>query len=158
MTVALSPELIDFLAGRAPDLAGAIAAYLFALPAAEPPDHERFLAYPPLAERPAHPPLAPPSVVTELATRIIKWRDETRSALSRKECEREGGWAQSTQISKEDAGVLLSIRDGKKVLVTADSFHRHLIERIIASHPLDGPAKRGPATSTTFRKRLEAEA
>jgi hypothetical protein len=125
MTITLSLDLTAFLTKVAPDLVGSVTAYISA---------------------------APPDKAVELIIRTTKWLDEKRSALSRKECETEGGWKQTSQQSKEDSGALLSFRDGKKVLISADSFHRHLIDRFLLSHPLDGPAKRGRATSTIFKK------
>jgi hypothetical protein len=128
MTIALPSDTAAFLVKVAPDLVDTVAAHL------------RFCA---------------PEAALELIFRVNAWRDEKRSALDRSESEVEGGWKPTTQNDKEKSGILLAIRDGKKVLVTANSFHRHLIERFLLSHPIDGPAKRGRVTSTVFKKQQE---
>jgi hypothetical protein len=125
----LGPDLLAFLADRAPDLAERLISYL---------------------------PFAAPAVAAELNARAIAWRIDRRSALSRRESQEEGPWRQTTQISKENSGALLAFRDGKKVLISVDSFHRHLIERLMLNYPLDGPPKRGKRTSTTKRPAAEA--
>jgi hypothetical protein len=116
VTVTLNPALATFLTKVAPDLVGALSVYVAA---------------------------AAPNLAFELVLILTKWQEEARTAFARKECELEGGWKSTTQQAKEDSGALLSFRDGKKVLISANSFHRHLAERFMLSHPLNGPPKRG---------------
>jgi hypothetical protein len=78
---------------------------------------------------------------------------DRRNALSRDDCETEGGWGETTQIEKEKAGELRSFLDGKKRLITPSSFYEHLITRIVLSHPAGAPAPKGTDTSTKFRPR-----
>jgi hypothetical protein len=69
----------------------------------------------------------------------------TPSAFSRRATMGKGGWALTTQITKEQTGVLRTVRDGKRVLTTAPSLFEHLIERVIASHPAEtAPPRRKP--------------
>jgi hypothetical protein len=83
---------------------------------------------------------------------------DRRNALSRGDCETEGGWSEATQVEKEKAGALRSFLDGKKRLITSSSFYEHLITRIVLSHPVGAPAPKGTDTSTKFRPRKQAQA
>jgi hypothetical protein len=78
------------------------------------------------------------------------WRDEKRKAMSRHDCKYEGNWGDTSQVEKEKGGILRTFFDGKKKLITPSSFYQHLITRLILSHPRNGPAPRGTATSTRF--------
>jgi hypothetical protein len=93
----------------------------------------------------------------ELHDAARDWQRDPRKALSNVQCEEEGGWKPTTQRNKTKKGILRQIRDGKKGLVTADSFHRHLMDRIAASHPADGLAPTW-ATSATFKPKAKADA
>ena len=85
-----------------------------------------------------------------------RWHADQRKAMGRQDCQREGGWGATSQIEKERSGALRSFLDGKKRLITTSSFYRHIITRIILSHPVDGPEQKGTNTSTKFRARGEA--
>jgi hypothetical protein len=97
-----------------------------------PPELEAFLAQ------------ATPEWHPDIADLFRKWQTDPRTALTRHDCQIEGGWGQTTQIEKEKSGALRSLRDGKKRLITTSSFYTHLIERVIASHPVSGPKRRQP--------------
>ena len=45
---------------------------------------------------------------------------------SRKQCQTEGGWGQTTQIAKEDSRVLHRVNVGMSVKITSKSFYQHL--------------------------------
>ena len=78
----------------------------------------------------------------------IKRRQATdsRVMLTRRQCQQEGNWGPTSQITKENAGALDSVLDGSVRKITAASFYRHLIELAIRSHPPAGPVKaRQPA-------------
>lgn len=64
---------------------------------------------------------------TALADILARRDADRRVSLSRKECMLEGGWAQTTQIAKENSGVLRRYTDGASVRVTTQSFYEHLI-------------------------------
>jgi hypothetical protein len=81
-----------------------------------------------------------------------QWIDDKRKAMSNDDCMHEGGWRDSTQHNKVQSGELRSFLDGKKRLISVASFYEHLITRIVLSHPIDGPTRKGTATSTQFRK------
>jgi hypothetical protein len=83
------------------------------------------------------------------------WAADPRKALSRRQCMEEGGWRGSSQIEKEKSGDLHVFLDGKKRLITTSSFYSHLITRLILSHPANGPAPKGTATSTRFGVRRD---
>jgi hypothetical protein len=53
---------------------------------------------------------------------------------------------------------LRTVRDGKRVLTTAPSHYQHMMARLIASHPADGPEPKGKVTSTVFKKSRRGEA
>jgi hypothetical protein len=88
----------------------------------------------------------------DIITLFQQWGDEKRKFLSRADCQLEGGWGSTSQSEKEKAGVLRSILDGKKRLISINSFYEHLITRVILSHPVDGSSPKATATSTQFRR------
>ena len=45
---------------------------------------------------------------------------------SRKQCQTEGGWGQTTQIAKEDSSALHRVNVGMSVKITSKSFYQHL--------------------------------
>jgi hypothetical protein len=92
---------------------------------------------------------------SEIATLYDQWGNEKRKALFRIDCQREGKWGPTSQIEKEKSGVLFSFLDGKKRLISVNSFYRHLIDRVIRSHPAGGSALRATATRTRFVRRTE---
>ena len=53
---------------------------------------------------------------------------DPRVTLTRRECQVGGGWGQTSQIAKENSGVLHRVVDGTIVRITAASFYRHLID------------------------------
>jgi hypothetical protein len=91
----------------------------------------------------------------EIATLHDKWTNDERKALSRLNCQHEGNWGPTSQAEKEKSGVLFSFLDGKKRLISVNSFYAHLIDRVIRSHPADGSALRATATRTRFVRRTE---
>jgi hypothetical protein len=95
--------------------------------------------------------LAAPKAHPDIRERFRCWDADPRSAMSRKDCQNEGGWGETTQITKEDSGDLFSFLDGKKRLISTSSFHRHLITRLILACPADGSTPKGTATSTRFK-------
>jgi hypothetical protein len=76
-----------------------------------------------------------------------------------------GCWGQTTQIEKEKSGILRTVRDGKKVLTTAASLYRHLLDRLIVAHPAGSKPRRKPTPAEleglrkgNEQRRLEGEA
>jgi hypothetical protein len=98
---------------------------------------------------------AAPEAHTEIATLYDKWLREKRKALARLDCQGEGNWGPTSQLEKEKSGVLFSYLDGKKRLISVNSFYAHLIDRVIRSHPVDGSTTRATATRTRFVRRTE---
>jgi hypothetical protein len=97
--------------------------------------------------------LGAPAAHSDIRELFHRKRDDKRTAMSRADCKFEGGWGDTSQIEKEKSGALRSFLDGKKRLISTASFYEHLITRLILSHPADGPAPRGTATSTRFGAR-----
>jgi hypothetical protein len=96
---------------------------------------------------------AAPEARADIVALFKKWQADPRTALSRRDCMKEGCWGATTQLSKEQAGVLRTVLDGKRRLVTVDSYYQHLVARVIASHPIGAPAPKGTQTSTRFKPR-----
>jgi hypothetical protein len=72
-----------------------------------------------------------------------KEKADSRTSLTRKQCQDEGNWGPTTQIKKENRGVLHRYLDGSVVRIPAASFYAHLID--LASAPakkVRQPAKR----------------
>jgi hypothetical protein len=100
---------------------------------------------------------AAPEAHSEIATLHDKWISDKRKALSRLDCQGEGNWGPTSQAEKEKSGVLFSYLDGKKRLISVNSFYRHLIARVIRSRPANGSMPRATATRTRFVRRVEAK-
>ena len=94
--------------------------------------------------------LAAPAAHSDIIELFHQWSADRRKAMSRLDCQHEGGWGATTQCEKEKAGALRAFLDGKKRLITISSFYEHLITRLILSHPAGAPAPKGTATSTRF--------
>jgi hypothetical protein len=62
-----------------------------------------------------------------IADILARQAADRRVTLSRRECQLEGGWAQSSQILKENQGLLRHFVDGSRVRVTSQSFYEHLL-------------------------------
>jgi hypothetical protein len=116
---------------------------VFALPA-----HERPSAACRIAASEAH---------QDIRETFHQWDGEKRKALSRLDCQKEGGWGPTSQIEKEKSGALRSFLDGKKRLISTSSFYEHLITRLILSHPADATPPKGTQTRTRFRKSIGVE-
>jgi hypothetical protein len=71
---------------------------------------------------------------------------------SRKQSTELGGWGMTTQLNKEKSGVLLTWTDGAIVRVSTASLYLHLLDLIVASHPVDGPARKARTPLKSFRK------
>ncbi|HZZ23600.1 MAG TPA: hypothetical protein VFE60_13960 [Roseiarcus sp.] len=99
--------------------------------------------------------LAAPAGHRDIVTLFRQWAGEKRKFLSRADCQLEGAWGATSQSEKEKAGILRSFLDGKKRLISVNSFYEHLITRVILSHPVDGSSPKGTATSTQFRAASE---
>jgi hypothetical protein len=97
--------------------------------------------------------LAAQAAHQELDRRLDRRETETRSALSRRQGMAESGLGQSSLISLEQSGALFSFLDGRKRLISADSFHAYLIARIIRAHPAGAEPAKGAGASTKFRSR-----
>jgi hypothetical protein len=102
--------------------------------------------------------LTAPSGHSQIIMLFQYWTAEKRKYLSRAACQLEGGWGQTTQWEKERAGILCSILDGKKRLITINSFYQHLITRVVLSHPVEGVPLRGSSSPTQFKPALERRA
>jgi hypothetical protein len=89
----------------------------------------------------------------DLLALIQKACAETRNVLSRRDVQLEAGIGQTNEIAKEQSGVLRTVRDGVKVLVTVASFYEFLVERLIASHPVGAPTMAAPKGEFRKRKR-----
>ena len=87
-------------------------------------------------------------IVSDLLRRKAK---DCRTVLSRRDCEREGGWGPTRQIELERAGNLRSFLSGSKRVITAESFYGHLIASAIASHPLDSPERKARQPLMRYR-------
>ncbi len=72
---------------------------------------------------------------------------DPRVSMTRKQCQTEGNWGQTTQIAKENRGVLRRYLDGLNVRITTKSFYEHLIALASA------PAKKARQPSTRFGQR-----
>jgi hypothetical protein len=95
--------------------------------------------------------LAAPVAHRDIAGLFRQWEADRRKAISRRDCQREGNWGQTSQIEKERSGALRSLLDGKKRLISTASFYEHLITRVVLSHPVDASAPKGTQTSTRFK-------
>ena len=84
-----------------------------------------------------------------IADILARQAADRRIALSRRECQSEGGWQQSSQILKENQGRLHRYVDGSRIRVTAASFYAHLLE--LARAPLR--KVRQPTARFASRKR-----
>jgi hypothetical protein len=71
---------------------------------------------------------------------------------TRKQCREIGGWGQTTQISKEKSGVLQAWNDGTIVRVGTVSLYLHIIDLIIASHPVDGPPRKARVPTRSYTR------
>jgi hypothetical protein len=101
--------------------------------------------------------LAAPEAHPDIRNLFHQQAADIRKAMSRADCQHEGGWDETTQIGKEKSGALRTFLDGKKRLVSVDSFYECLITRVVLSHPLGAPAPKGTQTSTRFKSREEVE-
>jgi hypothetical protein len=72
---------------------------------------------------------------------------DPRKLISNKDCILEGGWGQTTQMSKVASGILHRVNVGLRVMVTAESFWDHLIDLANA------PQKRLRNPRTKFQRR-----
>jgi hypothetical protein len=90
---------------------------------------------------------------------LNRWREETRIALSRVECQRFGGWKLSTQIKKEVSGLLPSYLDGTSRRILAVTLFGHLFDLICDSNPVAAkpPTVRLPPGRYQKRPRTQAE-
>jgi hypothetical protein len=76
-------------------------------------------------------------------------RADPQAFKSRTQCQIKGNWKQTSQLAKEDKGVLHRVNVGARVLITAASFYDHLID--LANAP---PTKiRQPARRYQMRPR-----
>jgi hypothetical protein len=101
--------------------------------------------------------LAAPVIHKDIVANFDRKKNEKRKAMSRADCQHEGCWGPTTQEAKEKSGVLRSFLDGKKRLITVDSFYEHLITRLILSHPANRTAPKATATRTRFVARKAEE-
>jgi hypothetical protein len=62
-----------------------------------------------------------------IADILARQAADRRVTLSRRECQLEGGWAQSSQILKENQGLLRRYVDGSRIRITTASFYQHLL-------------------------------
>jgi hypothetical protein len=127
-----------------PETATALAT-IFALPALE----DRIEGACALAIPEARP------VIVEL---FHQWNNDPRKALSRNDCMAEGNWGASSQALKEQEGDLFSFLDGKKRLISVESFYRHLITRVILSRPAGRPQLKATNTRTRFKSGANTQA
>jgi hypothetical protein len=97
--------------------------------------------------------LASPFAHSDIRELFHQWRNDTRKALTRRDCQYEGRWGETTQISKEENGTLRTFLDGKRRLISTSSFYQHLITRLILSNPIGAPPLKGEPTSARFGKR-----
>jgi hypothetical protein len=94
---------------------------------------------------------------SEIVSDLLRRKaNDCRTVLSRRDCEREGGWAPTRQIELERGGKLRSFLSGSKRVTTAESFYGFLIASAIASHPLNGPERRARQPLTRYRTRRAA--
>jgi hypothetical protein len=63
-----------------------------------------------------------------------------------------GNWGASTQRAKEHSGVLQTWTDGTMVRVGTASIFLHVLDLIVASHPVNGPARKARTPLKSFRK------
>jgi hypothetical protein len=91
----------------------------------------------------------------------LDWFPNQPPTMSRKECERNGGWGPTQEIALEGSGQLESFLDGAKRRITTKSFVRRMIALAIATYPLDGSERKARQPAARFQKaarpRTEAE-
>jgi hypothetical protein len=78
---------------------------------------------------------AEPAIYPGINFLLGEFRAEDRVTIPRLDVCRGAGISEATEIRKEKAGILVPVKDGRKSLVTTDSYYIFLIERLIASHP-----------------------
>jgi hypothetical protein len=71
---------------------------------------------------------------------------------SRKQSMELGGWGMTTQLNKEKSGALLTWTDGAIVRVSTASLYLHLLDLIVASHPIDAPSRKARQPSGSYQK------
>jgi hypothetical protein len=85
---------------------------------------------------------------------------DPRVVVDRKAAQEMLGLKESRILELERDGALSSFLDGGRRLISVDSIYRHLIEQVIASHPLGAPPRKARIPSGAFKKipRLRTEA
>jgi hypothetical protein len=86
---------------------------------------------------------------------IVNWLDwlpKQPPTMSRKECERAGGWGPTRQISLEGNDELESFLDGSLRRITTKSFVRRMIALAIMTYPLDGSERKARQPRGRFEK------
>ena len=91
----------------------------------------------------------------------LDWLQKQPPTMSRKECERAGGWGPTRQIALENAGELESFLDGSKRRVPTPSFVRRMIALALMTYPLGEAERKARLPRERFQKaarpRTEAE-
>lgn len=73
-------------------------------------------------------------------------RNRRHQEMTRPDCQKEDGWVQTTQLSKERVGLLRTVLDGTARHITVQSFYGHLLELASAPRKVREPAERHPRT------------
>jgi hypothetical protein len=71
---------------------------------------------------------------------------------TRKQSMEIGGWAMTSQRSKEASGALQTWTDGTMVRVGTVSIFTHVLDQIVISHPACGPARKARTPVKSFKK------
>jgi hypothetical protein len=95
---------------------------------------------------------AAPAAHTPLFSTYDKLLSDPSVGKSRAQSQELGGWGASTQRLKEAAGLLQTWTDGTMVRVSTVSIYLHILDLIVASHPVNGPARKARTPLKSFRK------
>jgi hypothetical protein len=71
---------------------------------------------------------------------------------SRAQSKAMGNWGDSTQRDKERRGFILTWTDGTMVRCGTASIYMHLLDLIVGSHPINGPARKARTPSRPYQK------
>jgi hypothetical protein len=63
-----------------------------------------------------------------------------------------GGWGMTSQREKERLGHLQTWTDGPIVRVGTVSIYLHILDAIVASNPVDGPARKARTPTKPYQK------
>jgi hypothetical protein len=71
---------------------------------------------------------------------------------TRKQSMEIGGWGMTSQREKERLGYLQTWTDGTIVRVSTASIYLHILNTIVASHPVNGPPRKARTPTRSYQK------